>query len=109
MTEIAIALVDLHLAVTGFTGLLQVGVLVKAGVACFTSYVIEASGQLFSSLEASSCTLDIALNGFEVVLGREATGCISSGHNSGDDGFHLRSLGKGAEKERRRRIQPPIS
>jgi hypothetical protein len=109
MTKIAIALVDLHLAVTGFAGLLQVSVLVKAGVPRFTCNAIEAGGKLFSSFKASSCTLNVALNGLEVVLGREATGCISSGHNSGDDGFHLRSLGKGAEKERRRRIQPPIS
>ena len=88
MAEVAVALVHLDLAVTCLTGLLEVGVLVEAGIASFTGHGIKAGSQLFSSFQTSSGTLDVALNGFEVVLGREATCCVSSSHNGGDDGLH---------------------
>jgi hypothetical protein len=92
VAKVAIALVNLDLAVTSFTGLLQIGVLVEAGIASFTSHVIQTGSQLFSGFQASSGTLNIALNSLKVVLGREATGCIGSGHDGGHNGFHLRSL-----------------
>ena len=88
MAQIAVALVHLGLVLTSLTGLLEVGVLVEAGIASFLGHGVEASSQLFSGFEASGGTLDVALNGLEVVLGGEATGCVSSGHNGGDDGFH---------------------
>ena len=94
VTEVAVALVDLHLAITGFTGLPQIGVLIEASITCFAGDIVQTGGQLFGSFQTCSCTLDVALNSLKIVLGREATGCISCGHNSGDDGFHLRSLGK---------------
>jgi hypothetical protein len=92
VAEVAVALVNLDLAIASFTWLLQIGVLVEAGIASFLGHGIEASSQLFSGFEASGGALDVALDGLEVVLGGEATCCIGSGHYGGHNGFHLRSL-----------------
>jgi hypothetical protein len=88
VTEISVALVDFHLAVASFTGLLEVGVLAKASITCFTGNSVKACGQFFCSFKTSSSTLNIALNGFKIVLRREATSCISSSHNCCHDGLH---------------------
>merc|ERR1711991_308371 len=77
VAQIAVALVHLGLVLTSLTGLLEVGVLVEAGIASFLGHGVEASSQLFSGFEASGGALDVALDGLEVVLGGEATGCIS--------------------------------
>ena len=71
VAQIAVALVNLGLVLTSLTGLLEVGVLVEAGIAGFLGYSVEASSQLFSGFEASGGALDVALDGLEVVLGGE--------------------------------------
>ena len=88
MAQIAVALVHLGLVLTSLTGLLEVGILVEASITSFFGDCIETRSKLFSSFKTGSSTLDVALNGFEVVLRREATSCISSSHNGRDDGFH---------------------
>ena len=88
MTQIAVALVHLGLVLTSLTGLPEVGVLVEASIASFLGHLVQACSQLFGGFKASSGALNVALNGFEVVLGREATGCVSGGHNGGCNGFH---------------------
>ena len=61
VAEIAVALVDLHLAITGFTGLAKVGVLVEASITSFAGDIVQTGGQLFSSLQTSSSSLNICL------------------------------------------------
>jgi uncharacterized membrane-anchored protein YitT (DUF2179 family) len=88
MAEVAVALVNLGLVATGFALLLQVGVLLEAGIAGFTHNLVHANSQLFSGFQAGGGALNITLNGFKVILAGEATGGVSGGHNSGDNRFH---------------------
>ena len=68
MAQIAVALVHLGLVLTSLTGLLEVGILVEASITSFFGDCIETRSKLFSSFKTGSSTLDVALNGFEVVL-----------------------------------------
>jgi hypothetical protein len=91
MSDVAVALVHLGLILASLTGLLEVGVLAEACVASLLGHLVQTFGKLFSGFQARSGTLDVALNGLEVVLGGEATSGISGGHNSGCNRFHCGS------------------
>ena len=88
MAEIAVALVNLDLAVASLTGLLQVGVLVEASIASFAGHLVQTSSQLFSSFQTSSSALDGTLHRLHVGGGGETGGAIGSADNGGDDGLH---------------------
>ena len=88
MAEIAVALVNLDLVAASFARLLEIGVLLEAGIAGLTHNLVHTNSQLFSGFEAGGGALNIALNGLKVVLAGEATGSVSGGHDSGNNRFH---------------------
>jgi hypothetical protein len=107
VAEVAVALVHLDLVFTSFTRLLEVGVLVEASIARFTSHSVKTSSKLFSSFQTCSCTLDIALNSLEIVLRGEATCCVSSSHDGGNDRLHcwIPLRGRVSKKKARKTVQ----